>query len=108
VWRVDRICNGGKRRLKCRLKKKKTKWRFSRLLGPPDVKHFQVVLDNADLFFLMGLVKVFQYDGYVHVDDDHVANYDETGKVRDGENRMPAIAVRKARSLDLAIRRLHH
>lgn len=56
----------------------------------------------------MGLIEILQYDGNVHIDDDHVAYYDEAGEVRDRENRMSAIAVRKSRSFEFTIRWLHH
>lgn len=56
----------------------------------------------------MRLVEVLQYDGYVHVDDDHVADDDETGEVRDGQDGMSAVAIRQPRRLGLAVRRLHH
>jgi len=78
------------------------------LLGPPYVKHFEVVFHYADLFLLVRLVEVLQYNGYVHVDDDHVADDDKAGEVRDGENRMSAVAVRKSRCFGFAIRRLYH
>lgn len=41
----------------------------------------------------MRLVEVLENDGDVHVDDDHVADDDETGEVCDGEERVAAIAV---------------
>lgn len=44
------------------------------LLGPSYVEHFQVILDNANLFLLVRLVKVLQDNSDVHVDNNHVAD----------------------------------
>lgn len=67
--------------------------RKEHLLGPAYVEHFQVVLDDPDLFLLVGLVEVLQDDGDVHVDYNHITDYNETGKVGDRQQRMTTVTV---------------
>lgn len=63
------------------------------LLGPANVEHLQVVLDDPDLLLLVGLVKVLQDNSDVHVDYNHITDYNETGKVGDGQQGMATVAV---------------
>lgn len=63
----------------CKNIRKQTK--LHNLLGPTNVEHLKVILDNAYFFLLMCLVEVFQNDGDVHVDDNHVVDDDETSEV---------------------------
>lgn len=82
--------------------------RAGHLLGPANVEHLQVVLDDADLLFLVRLVEVLQDDGYVHVDHYHVADDDEAGEVGYGQQGVAAVAVRLAQDEGVAVRRLDH
>lgn len=63
------------------------------VLCPFCVEHLQVFLHNANFLFLMSLVEIFQDDGNVHVDDNHVVDDDEGDKVDDGHKRVATIPV---------------
>lgn len=63
------------------------------LLRPSNVKHFQVILDDANLLLLMSLIEVLQDDSDVHVNNYHVADDDERGEVRDRQQRISTISV---------------
>lgn len=79
------------------------------LLRPSYVKHFQVILDDADLLLLMSLIEVLQDDGDVHVDDYHIADDDERGEVRDRQQGVSAISVHlSAVRSGIALGWLHH
>ena len=77
-------------------------------LGPLAVEHLQVLLDNADLLLLVGLVEVLQNDGDVHVDDNHEVDDDEGDKVDDGDEGEAAVAVGQVLVVGVAVRRLRH
>jgi hypothetical protein len=62
-------------------------------LGPLAVEHLEVLLDNADLLLLVGLVEVLEDDGDVHVDDNHEVDDDEGDKVDDGDEGEAAVPV---------------
>jgi len=62
-------------------------------LGPFAVEHLEVLLDDADLLLLVGLVEVLQDDGDVHVDDDHEVDDDEGDEVDDGDEGEAAVPV---------------
>jgi hypothetical protein len=55
----------------------------------------------------MGLVKVLQKDGDVHVDDDHGREDDKRDQVKGGQDGAAAIAVRQIVVRYVAIRRLN-
>lgn len=78
------------------------------LLRPPYIEHLEIIFNDADLFFLMGLVEVLEDDGYVHVNDDHVADDDKRREVRDGQQWAPTVAVLARMFPQLAFRRLDH
>lgn len=78
------------------------------LLWPSDVKHFQIVFHNSNFLFLVRLVEVFQNDGDVHVDDNHVVDDDETDKIGDGKDGLAAIAVGQIVLILVAVGRLDH
>lgn len=54
------------------------------LLRPPYIEHLEIILNDTNLFLLMSLIEVLENDGYVHVDDDHVADDYKRSEVRDG------------------------
>jgi len=54
------------------------------------------------------LVEVFQNDGDVHVDDNHVVDNDEANKIGDGKDGLAAIAVGQIVLILVAVGRLDH
>lgn len=64
------------------------------ILAPSDVEHFQVVFNNTDFLLLMRLIEILQNDRNVHIDDNHVIDYNEAGKVCDRQKWVATIAIR--------------
>lgn len=77
-------------------------------LAPSNVEHLQIVLHNANFLLLVRLVEVLQNDGNVHVDHNHVVDDDEAGEVDDGEEGVPAVAVRLVPVVGIAVGVLDH
>lgn len=63
------------------------------ILWPSNVEHFKIILDNTNLFLLVCLVEVFQNYGYVHIDDDHVADDNKWGKIGDRQKGTTTVAI---------------
>lgn len=78
------------------------------LLGPAYVEHLQIVFNDADLLLLVRLVEVLQNDGDVHVNHDHVADYDEAGEIGNCQQWMATIAVLLVIECGIAVWRLYH
>lgn len=80
----------------------------AQLLGPANVEHFQVVLDDSDLFLLVGLIEVLQDDGNVHIDYNHITDYNKTSEISNCQQWMATIAVLLVVERRIAVGRLNH
>lgn len=81
---------------------------FGALLRPSDIEHFQVILHYTNFFLLVRLIEIFQNDGNVHINDNHVTDYYETGEVGDGQQGMATIPVGLSVKVWITVRRLYH
>lgn len=78
------------------------------LLRPSDIEHFQVILHYTNFFLLMGLIEIFQNDRNIHIDDNHIANDNETSKVRYGQQGMTTISICLTIKVRITFWRLYH
>ena len=62
---------------------------------PSHVEHVKVILRDAHLLLLVGLVEVLEDHRDVHVDDDEEGNEDERHHEEDGDARVAAVPVRR-------------
>ena len=51
----------------------------------------------------MGLIKILENDGDVHVDDNHEVDDDEGDKVDDGDEGKATIAIRKTLEIEIEL-----
>ena len=70
-----------------------SKVRHANLLCPLCVKHFKVLVDNSNFFFLVCLVKIFEDDGDVHVDDNHEVDDDKRDKVDNSHKWVATVSI---------------
>jgi len=84
-------------------------WRLPEcLLWPSDVEHLKVILNNANLLFLVCLVEVLQDDGDIHVDHNHVTNDDKTGEICDCQQGGTTVPIWLAVVRRVTVWWLHH
>lgn len=93
---------------KFNVKQKGSPKRRATLLGPANIKHLEIVLHDSDLLFLVRLIEVLQDDGNVHINYNHVADYNKACEIGNCQQWMATIAVLLGAEGRVAVRWLDH
>ena len=63
------------------------------LLRPAHIKHLQVIFNDSNFLFFVGLIEVFKNHSNVHIDNNHEVYNDERNEECDGDNWISAVSI---------------